>query len=144
MCDSSPRGCLTCCRGSEEILAFTEQCNAVEKLAQDLDPLSISVNTALDTLYYLQHDYDKALAQCRKALEIRPDAGTVHYDLFDIYSAKSMRDQAIDELEQGIRLEGRPEEAASIDQSYKQNGYAGALRRAIEIASNTSVEDYDP
>jgi TolB-like protein/tetratricopeptide (TPR) repeat protein len=114
------------------------------KLAQDLDPLSISVNTGLDTLYYLQRDYDKALAQCRKALEIRPDAGTVHYDLFDIYSAKSMRDQAIDELEQEIRLEGGPEEAASIDQSYRQNGYAGALSRAIEIGSNTSVEDYDP
>ena len=113
-------------------------------LAQDLDPLSISVNTGLDTLYYLQRDYDKALAQCRKALEIRPDAGTVHYDLFDIYSAKSMRDQAIDELEQEIRFEGGPEEAASIHQSYKQNGYAGALRRAIEIGSNTSVENYDP
>jgi eukaryotic-like serine/threonine-protein kinase len=114
------------------------------KMAQDLDPLSISINTGLDTLYYLQRDYDNALAQCRKALEISPDAGTIHYDLFDIYSAKSMRDQAIDELEKEIRSEGRPEEAASIDQSYKQNGYAGALRRAIEIASNTSVEDYDP
>jgi serine/threonine protein kinase/tetratricopeptide (TPR) repeat protein len=114
------------------------------KMAQDLDPLSISINTGLDTLYYLQRDYDKALAQCRRALEISPDAGTIHYDLFDIYSAKSMRDQAIDELEKEIRSEGGLEEAASIDQSYKQNGYAGALRRAIEIASNTSVEDYDP
>ena len=114
------------------------------KMAQDLDPLSISINTGLDTLYYLQRDYDKALAQCRNALEISPDAGSIHYDLFDIYSAKSMRDQAIDELEKEIGSEGGPEKAASIDQSYKQNGYAGALRRAIEIASNTSVEDYDP
>jgi len=114
------------------------------KMAQDLDPLSISINTGLDTLYYLQRDYDKALAQCRKALEISPDAGSIHYDLFDIYSAKSMGDQAIDELEKEIGSEGGPGEAASIDQSYKQNGYAGALRRAIEIASNTSAEDYDP
>jgi serine/threonine protein kinase/Tfp pilus assembly protein PilF len=114
------------------------------KMAQDLDPLSISINTGLDTLYYLQRDYDKALAQCRKALEISPDAGTIHYDLFDIYSAKSMHDQAIDELEKEIGSEGGPGESASIDQSYKQNGYAGAMRRAIEIASNTSVEDYDP
>jgi tetratricopeptide (TPR) repeat protein len=114
------------------------------KLAQDLDPLSISVNTALDTLYYLQRDYDKALAQCRKALVISPNAATLHYDLFDIYSAKSMRGQGIDELEQSFRLENGPEAAASIDQSYKQHGYAGALRRVIEIASNASVEDYDP
>ena len=114
------------------------------KLAQDLDPLSISVNTGLDTLYYLQRDYDKALAQCRKALEISPDAATIHHDLFDIYSAKSMRGQAIDELEQDIRLENGPEEAAAIDQIYKQKGYEGALRRAIEISSNSSVAAYDP
>jgi serine/threonine protein kinase/Tfp pilus assembly protein PilF len=114
------------------------------KLAQDLDPLSISVNTGLDTLYYLQRDYDKALAQCRKALEISPDAATIHYDLFDIYSAKSMRGQAIDELEQDIRLDNGPEEAIAIDQIYKQKGYEGALRRAIEIGSNTSAADYDP
>jgi hypothetical protein len=55
-----------------------------------------------------------------------------------------MHDQAIDELEKEIGSEGGPGESASIDQSYKQNGYAGAMRRAIEIASNTSVEDYDP
>ncbi len=98
----------------------------------------------LDTLYYLQRDYDKALAQCRKALEISPDAPTIHYDLFDIYSAKSMRGQAIDELEQDIKLENGQEEAAAIDQIYKQKGYEGALRRAIEIASNSSVAEYDP
>ena len=114
------------------------------QLSQDLDPLSISVNTGLDTMYYLQRDYDKALTQCRKALEISPDAATIHSDLFDIYSAKSMRAQAIDELEQAIRLEGGSEEAAVVDQSYKQKGYEGALRSVIEIGSNTSVEDYDP
>ena len=87
------------------------------QLSQDLDPLSISVNTGLDTMYYLQRDYDKALTQCRKALEISPDAATIHSDLFDIYSAKSMHAQAIDELEQAIRLEGGSEEAAVVDQS---------------------------
>jgi hypothetical protein len=55
-----------------------------------------------------------------------------------------MHGQAIDELEQNIRLEIGPEEAASIDQVYKKKGHEGALRRAIEIASNTSVADYDP
>jgi serine/threonine protein kinase/Tfp pilus assembly protein PilF len=114
------------------------------QLSQDLDPLSISVNTGLDSLYYLQRDYDKALAQCRKALEISPDAGTIHSDLSDIYSARSMRAQAIDELEQAIRLEGGSEEAAVVHQSYKQKGYEGALRSVIEIGSNTAVEDYDP
>jgi TolB-like protein/Tfp pilus assembly protein PilF len=114
------------------------------KLAQELDPLSVTVNTGLDTLYYLQRDYDRALEQCRKALKISPSAATIHYDLFDIYSAKSMRSRAVDELEQAIRFEGRPQEAAAIDQSYKQEGYEGALRKMIENGKNHSVEDYDP
>jgi tetratricopeptide (TPR) repeat protein len=113
-------------------------------LAQELDPLSITVNTNLDSLYYLQRNYDQALEQCRKALEISPNAATVHYDLFDIYAAKSMNDKAVEEVEQGIAFEGRPQEAAAIDQSYKKRGYKGALRKVIEIASSNSVEDYDP
>jgi len=114
------------------------------KLALQIDPLSINVNTGLDTLYYLQRDYDKALEQARKALEISPSAATIHSDLFDIYSARSMRGQAVDELGQELRFQGEPQEAASIDQSYKQEGYKGALRKMIEIAKNTSPEDYDP
>ena len=112
--------------------------------AQELDPLSINVNTGLNTMYFLQRDYVKALEQGRKALEISPDAATIHADLFDIYSARSMQNEAVAELVQQMRLENGPEKAASIDQSYKREGYQGALRKMIEIAGNTSPEDYDP
>ena len=114
------------------------------KLAQDLDPLSISVNTGLDTLYYLQRDYDKALAQCQKALEMNPNAATVHYDLFDIYVAQAMYDKAAIELEQGLSFEGRSRQAAAIHKSYKEGGFRGMLREYIEISKNESPEDYEP
>jgi len=36
------------------------------------------------------------------------------------------------------------QEAAAIDQSYKREGYGGALHKSIEIGKNNSPEDYDP
>jgi hypothetical protein len=54
-----------------------------------------------------------------------------------------MHGQAIDELEQNIRLEIGPEEAASIDQVYKKRATKGRCAGRL-IASNTSVADYDP
>jgi tetratricopeptide (TPR) repeat protein len=72
--------------------------------AEGLDPLSVNVNTGLDTLYFMQREYDKFLKQCQKALEINPTVAIIHYDLFDIYAAKSMYDKAIDEMAQGYGL----------------------------------------
>jgi serine/threonine protein kinase len=112
--------------------------------AEELDPLSVNVNTGLDTLYFMQRDYDKSLKQCQKALEINPTVAIIHYDLFDIYAAKSMYDKAMNEIALGLRFENRPQQAAAIDQSYKQEGYKGALRKMIQIASNDSPDDYDP
>ncbi len=112
--------------------------------AQELDPLSVTVNTSLDSLYIFQRNYDKALEQCQKMMEISPDSAAVHYDLFDIYIAKSMHDKSVAELEQGLKFEGRPEAATAIAQSYKLAGYDGMLHQRIEIAKNNSAEDYEP
>jgi eukaryotic-like serine/threonine-protein kinase len=128
------------------LAAFGKLADAVNegRLAEELDPLSITVNTSLDTLYLFQHDYEKSLEQCQKALEISPNAASVHYDLYDIYEAKSMYDKAVEELEQGLRFEGKPQEAVAIEQSYKLEGYKGMLRKRIEIGKNDSPEDYEP
>jgi serine/threonine protein kinase/Tfp pilus assembly protein PilF len=128
------------------LAAFGKLADAVNegRLAEELDPLSITVNTSLDTLYDFQHNYDKALEQCQKALEIGPSAAAVHYDLYEIYAAKSMYDKAVEELEQGLKFEGRPQEAVAIEQSYKLEGYKGMLRKRIEIGRNDSPEDYEP
>src|SRR5207245_6973959 len=43
---------------------------AEARRAQELDPLSLSVNNGLARQYYLSHLYDQSIAQCKKGLEI--------------------------------------------------------------------------
>ena len=48
---------------------------AEARRAQELDPLSLSVNNGLARQYYLSHLYDQSIAQCKKGLEI--DSGVI-------------------------------------------------------------------
>lgn len=114
------------------------------KAGVELDPLSTNASTGLETFYTFKRDYTKAAEQCRKALEINPNAVAVHYDLFDIYSAQGTYDRAATELEKGLSLEGRPRQGAEIHDSYKREGFKGMLLKRIEIAENESPEDYEP
>jgi eukaryotic-like serine/threonine-protein kinase len=117
--------------------AFTQA-----RLAQDLDPLSS--DRVLGLAYWFQRDYDKAIAQWNKSLETSPNSALAHYNLFELYGAKLMYDDAIAQLEQALTLEGKAQQAKAIGDSYKRAGFSGVLRMRIEIGSNPSPKDYDP
>jgi serine/threonine protein kinase len=112
--------------------------------AQELDPLSVTPNTSLNSLNTFQRDYDKALDRCQQMSKINPDSSTIHYDLFDIYLAKSMHDKAAAELELALKFEGRLKVGDAIALSYKVAGFNGMLRKRIEISQKESTDDYEP
>jgi len=49
--------------------------------AQELDPLSPWLNATLAWAFYYAGQYDRALTQCWKALEIEPRFGITHWTL---------------------------------------------------------------
>jgi tetratricopeptide (TPR) repeat protein len=114
------------------------------KIAQELDPLSTYSSTGLVKIYTFQGDYEKASELAKKVLGITPDAGTIYYDLATAYAAQGMYDKAAENVAEGFRLEGRPQQAAAIKESYKQGGFKAMLRKRIEIDKIASSEDYDP
>jgi tetratricopeptide (TPR) repeat protein len=114
------------------------------RLAQEIDPLSPGPTNILARMYWAQHDYDKAIAQFNKSLEISPNSATTHYNLSDLYSTKQMYDKAAAQLEQALTLEGRGLEASAVDATYKRDGYKGVLRTMIQINSNPSAKGYYP
>jgi len=95
-------------------------------------------------IYTLQGDYEKASELAKKVLGISPDAGTIYYDLATAYAAQGMYDKAAENVAEGFRLEGRPQQAAAIRESYKQGGFKAMLRKRIGIDKIASSEDYDP
>jgi tetratricopeptide (TPR) repeat protein len=104
--------------------------------------LRISLNGFL--LQSIEAHSSRGIGGAGRNVITKSTVAIIHYDLFDIYAAKSMYDKAMDEIAQGLRFENRPQQAAAIEQSYKQEGYKGALRKMIQIASNDSPDDYDP
>jgi DNA-binding SARP family transcriptional activator len=79
---------------------------AEEMRAQELEPLSLIINTNLGTLFYLTRQYDEAIDQYRKALEIDSNFIIAYWMLGLAYEQKSMFDESIAEFQTAIALSG--------------------------------------
>ena len=112
--------------------------------ARELDPLSTSPINLLALCYFFRRDYDKALEQWRKSLEISPNSAIAHWNLFSVYMAKSMPGEAIRELEQRLKLKGRTDDAKRISESYQHGGWREALRVLAQISEKPASKSYDP
>ena len=70
------------------------------KRAKELDPLSLFINNGLARQYYLARQYDLAVTQCRKTLEIDPGYVPARIQLGLALEQKGMLQEAISEFEQ--------------------------------------------
>ena len=74
------------------------------KKARELEPLSISINTALGWRLYLAREYDRAIAQLRDTLEMDPASEWAHLNLGQAYEQKGQFNLAIEELQKALEL----------------------------------------
>ncbi len=115
---------------------------AEARLAQVYDPLSS--DRVLGLVYWFHRDYDKAIEHWSKSLEISSNSPLAHYNLSQIYQTKMMYDDAVEQLAQGLRLDGFLQQAKAVGDSYKSAGFSGVLRTTIKFNSDPSGEAYDP
>jgi TolB-like protein/DNA-binding winged helix-turn-helix (wHTH) protein len=95
--------------------------------ALELDPVSPILTTDLGWVYYAQGQYDRAITQYRKSVELAQDFIPAHYRLFQVYDLKGMQDDAVRELEAQVRLMNNDQDARGIAGIYAQSGYHGLL-----------------
>jgi len=79
---------------------------AEAKLAQQIDPLSLVMNSALGRIYHFARQYDRALDQFRKTIDMDPNFPAAHSDLAQTYVAKRMYAEAIAEYQKGLAISG--------------------------------------
>ena len=89
--------------------------------AQHLAPLSPSANAQAARTLFFARQYDDAIVQCRKALEVDPDFGGAHLLLGRIYTQKHSYREALAELERARVLLRNSAEVLSL------TGYADAV-----------------
>lgn len=69
------------------------------RLAQELDPVSPIVTAHVGLVYYMMRQYDRAIEECGKALEMDPGFYRGNWEMARVYVQKSMPERAIRELE---------------------------------------------
>ncbi len=62
-----------------------EEANAEIKRAQDLEPLSLFINSDVGWALHRARQYDQAIAQLQKTIAIDPNFGYSHYNLGLVY-----------------------------------------------------------
>ena len=88
------------------VLGKQEEALTVLRRAQELDPVSPTINTDLGRPLLYQRQYDRAIDQFRKALALDQNFWTTHYCLGLAYLQKRMYAEAINEFQVATNLSG--------------------------------------
>ncbi len=122
-----------------------EEAIAEIKLAQELDPLSLVINTLVGTTFYYGRKYDQAIAQCREVLEMEPNFIPAHHYLGLAYIQKGMYEDGILEFHKAINLSSRsPMYLARLAHAYAVAGKRGDALRILDELKELSKRKYLP
>ncbi|MGI8918490.1 MAG: protein kinase domain-containing protein [Pyrinomonadaceae bacterium] len=115
------------------ILGRTEQALQEIRTAQRQDPLSLAINKDLAVALLYARDYDQALQQCRKTLEIEQNFRVMSTYIAQIYELQQKYPEAIAELEKAHAADAEDAEITyGLGQAY---ALAGKKDEALKISN---------
>ena len=128
------------------LLGRHEESIAELKQAQQLDPLSLIINTDLGAAYYVARQYDAAVTQLMKTLELERSFSLAHLFLGMTYKHKGMFAEAEAELNEAVKLSGRRTVMlAALGNTYAASGKTSeAVATLEELKAKTKTENVPP
>lgn len=113
------------------------------KKAENLDPLSLIINSDLAELLLLMHSYDESIQQSRRTIQLDPNFGLAHSQLGVAYLQKHMNDEAVAELERAVGLSGAsPTCTANLARAYVACGRRSEARKLLSDLQKRSSTIY--
>ena len=112
------------------------------RIAQELDPLSQSVNFNVAALLYFNRQYDESIARVAAMHDLDPNFTLGYGMLGVIYLHKKMPDKAVEAWLKASALEGEGQSEHVLSDAYRQGGIEGYLRKHIELLQQESKEHY--
>ena len=101
------------------------------KRAEELDPLSFIISWNVGRILIFARQYDQALEQGRKMLELYPTSDWAHHILALAYEQKGMYDEAIAEYEEASGF--TEEEIDEFRQAYAVGNMIGYWQKRLDI-----------
>ncbi len=119
-----------------------DEARAELKKAQDLDPLSLLINTSVGRQLYYARQYAAAIEQFRKTLEMDRSFVPAQQAIELAYAQNGMNREAVAERQKILTLSGSPDLAAAIGEDYSRSGYSGVLQSSLEGVNEVSKRRY--
>jgi serine/threonine-protein kinase len=111
--------------------------------AQELDPLSLIINATLGRHgYYFARQYDRAIEQCGKVLEMDPNFWVAHSFLGWIYAQTGQVSEALAAFQTARRLENNLENIAGLGFIYGLSGQREEARKALAELMELATKRY--
>jgi TolB-like protein/Tfp pilus assembly protein PilF len=117
-----------------------EEAIAEGRRTVDLEPLSLRYNLNLATLFFFTRQWDRAIDQLHKTLELEPNYGPAHEWLGYSYEQKGMQKEAVAEWVTALKLRRQDDYAGKVDRAYAASGFAAAARAMAQRDLDDSEE----
>lgn len=127
---------------------------AEAKRGQELDPLSVIINSSVGLGYLKTRRYDEAIKQLRATIAMDPNFGPAHEFLLFACEASGRYDEAIAERQSTVTIYGRESQdlalrrGAALREAYAREGARGywrkRLEQVMEDAKASPIDSFDP
>lgn len=109
-----------------------EEALSLIKRARELDPFSVAISTDVARVYYHAKDYDHAIEQWLKMLELDSNLSSYNSWLDMAYAQKGLYEKAIEQrLLFFAYRKVEEEKIAALKKAFKENGWAGYCREEL-------------
>jgi eukaryotic-like serine/threonine-protein kinase len=115
----------------------------IAKSGVDAAPLNVALADDLGQAYYIARRYDEAATCAHKAMEMEPN----HYALFvllaQVYRAREMHNEAIQECQKAIGAAGRTSSVlALLGHAYARSGHQAEAQKILDELNARSQREY--
>jgi DNA-binding winged helix-turn-helix (wHTH) protein len=113
------------------------------KKAQQIDPLSLAINTTLMGRYRDLGQYSEAIDASRRTLEMDQNFVPAHISLGSVYEGQGMWPEAIREYQKAVELShNSPPALASLGHAYGVSGNLNEARKVLASLQQVSKRHY--
>jgi len=126
------------------LLALGRYSDAVAAIehARVLDPLDLTIMWDAGWIYYMGRQYDKAIEQFLKAIELEPNFAAGRAALALAYAGKGQLTQALAEAQKGRQLTDSPLVLGSLSGVYAVSGNKGEAEKQVKELIELSQKRY--
>jgi TolB-like protein/Tfp pilus assembly protein PilF len=117
------------------------EARAAVKRASALEPLSLAVLATSGLVSFYQREYEHAIEEYRRSLELDENFAIAYYFLGQVYVEKEMWQEAIAQLERAVVLSNRsPECVAGLAHAYANRG---DRKKAVELKTELERRSHE-